>query len=64
MFVKRMLYYTGDGQGLLPALGVTLVCHASIILQFTLFIQLLHRFLIIHFTCRRLQFGQSKARSF
>ena len=29
MFVKRMLYCTSNGQELLSALGVTLVCHAS-----------------------------------
>ena len=27
--LKRMLYYPGNGQKLLSALGVTLVCHAS-----------------------------------
>ena len=27
--LKRMLYCSGNGQGLLYALGVTLVCHAS-----------------------------------
>ena len=27
--LKRMLYWPGNGQELLSALGVTLVCHAS-----------------------------------
>ena len=27
--LKKMLYFPGDGQELLSALGVTLVCHAS-----------------------------------
>ena len=27
--LKRMLYWAGNGQELLSALGVTLVCHAS-----------------------------------
>ena len=29
--LKRMLYCPGNGQELLSALGVTLVCHASIV---------------------------------
>ena len=28
-FLKRMLYCLGNGQALLSALGVALVCHAS-----------------------------------
>ena len=32
--LKRMLYFPGNGQGLLSAFGVSLVCHASNVLLF------------------------------
>ena len=31
--LKRMLYFVGNGQELLSALGVTLVCHASTVFR-------------------------------